>query len=66
VLARARSLAEICRRFGTTLPHAAVQFPLRHPAVASVVAGVRNAAQAGADARWATSELPEELWAELG
>jgi D-threo-aldose 1-dehydrogenase len=66
VLARARSLAEICRRFGTTLPHAAVQFPLRHPAVASVVAGVRTAAQAGADARWATSELPEELWAALG
>jgi D-threo-aldose 1-dehydrogenase len=66
VLARARSLAEICRRFGTTLPHAAVQFPLRHPAVAAVVAGVRTAAQADADARWATSDLPEELWAALG
>jgi D-threo-aldose 1-dehydrogenase len=66
VLARARSLAEICRRFGTTLPHAAVQFPLRHPAVASVVAGVRTAAEACANARWATSELPEDLWAALG
>ncbi len=35
VLARARALAGICERHGVSLPDAAVQFPLRHPAVVS-------------------------------
>ena len=36
VLERARLLASVCREHGTTLPAAAIRFPLRHPAVASV------------------------------
>ncbi len=39
LLARARALAQVCRRHATVPPHAAIRFPLRHPAVASVVAG---------------------------
>ncbi|MDQ1733545.1 MAG: D-threo-aldose 1-dehydrogenase [Pseudonocardiales bacterium] len=66
VLAQARRLAEICLAHGTTLPHAALQFPLRHPAVASVVAGMRTADQVEADVRWVTHALPEELWDALG
>ena len=58
----ARSLAAACQRHGATLPHAAVTFPLRHPAVASVVAGIRTAAEARSDAAWATTPLPESLW----
>jgi D-threo-aldose 1-dehydrogenase len=63
---RATALAEICERYGVTLPAAAVQFPLRHPAVVSVVAGTRNAAEVDdAVNRWATP-IPEPLWHELG
>nr|WP_237555242.1 aldo/keto reductase [Streptomyces sp. SID4948] len=65
VLRRARTLAEVCRRHGTVLPHAAIRFPLRHPAVASVVAGTRTAAEATAAAGWAMSDLPPDAWAEL-
>jgi D-threo-aldose 1-dehydrogenase len=42
VLMRARLLASVCREHGTTLPAAAIHFPLRHPAVASVVVGMRS------------------------
>lgn len=58
----ARALAAACQRHGATLPHAAVGFPLRHPAVASVVAGIRSAAEARSDASYATTALPESLW----
>jgi D-threo-aldose 1-dehydrogenase len=62
VLRLARALAAECQRWGVTLPHAAMQFPLQHPAVASVVAGIRTPAQAAGDVAWATSELPEAAW----
>ncbi len=66
VLAFARSLAERCERAGGTLPQAALQFPLRHPAVASVVTGLRTAQEAAAAAEWVQRKLPESLWDELG
>lgn len=62
---RATALAAICENYGTTLPYAAIQFPLRHAAVGSVVAGMRTEAQARTDAEWMSAELPEELWDEL-
>jgi D-threo-aldose 1-dehydrogenase len=62
LLEAARSLAAECTRHGGTLPHAAVSFPLRHPSVASVVAGIRTAEQARSDAGWAATPLPGELW----
>jgi D-threo-aldose 1-dehydrogenase len=61
----ARALAAACQRHGTTLPHAAVGFPLRDPAVASVVAGIRTGGQARSDARWATTPVPAALWDRL-
>lgn len=65
VLGKARDLARVCRRHGTTLPAAALQFPLRHKAVASVVAGVRTAEQARACAEHFAAIVPEAAWREL-
>ena len=42
---RAQAIARICGQHGTTLPAAALAFPLGHPAVASVCVGARSAAQ---------------------
>lgn len=65
VLARARALASICQRHGVSLPDAALQFPLRHPAVLSVVSGMRNGEEvASALARFATV-VPDDAWTEL-
>jgi D-threo-aldose 1-dehydrogenase len=65
VLARARALATVCERHGISLPDTAIQFPLRHPAVVSVVSGMRTGEQvATALARFATA-VPDEAWTEL-
>jgi D-threo-aldose 1-dehydrogenase len=65
VLARARALAGICQRHGVSLPDAAIQFPLRHPAVVSVVGGMRSGEEvAAALARFATV-VPDDAWTEL-
>ncbi len=65
ILDRARSLASVCRRHGTRLPAAALQFPLRHPAVTSVVAGMRTADEVSAALRLLGEPVPEAAWAEL-
>lgn len=65
VLAKARALAEVCRRNGVSLPEAAVQFPLRHPAVASVVVGMRTKEQALSCAAYLNASVPEQVWAQL-
>lgn len=65
VIARARAIAEVCRRHGVSLPEAAVAFPLRHPAVVSVVLGARNAEQARGNVERYTADVSEALWVEL-
>jgi D-threo-aldose 1-dehydrogenase len=65
VLSRARRLAEICERHGTTLPAAAVELPLLHPAVVAVALGARDAAQLDANLDRHEQGVPSELWTEL-
>ncbi|MDT0343797.1 aldo/keto reductase [Streptomyces litchfieldiae] len=65
VLRRARELAELCAAHGVPLAAAALQFPLRHPAVTGVIVGARSAAEVEANAAAASLEVPEALWAEL-
>jgi D-threo-aldose 1-dehydrogenase len=65
VLARAERLAQVCERHGVTLPEAALQFPLREPAVRSVVVGAATPEQVRENARRFAVEIPEALWDEL-
>lgn len=65
VLERARACARACRVRGTELPVAALQFPLRHPAVVSVVSGMRNPEQVDANLAWMRSDVDPRLWGEL-
>ena len=65
LLDRARSIAGVCERHGVTLPDAAVQFPLRHPAVVSVVVGTRTAEQVHSSVNRYESPIPDALWEEL-
>ena len=61
----ARRLAETCRRHGVPLPSAALQFPLGHPSVVSVVCGMRTSDEVRANAALFTQLVPLELWDEL-
>ncbi|KXP12849.1 aldo/keto reductase [Tsukamurella pulmonis] len=65
ILDRARRLAALCREYGTTLPHAAVHFPLRHPAVRTVLVGMRSPGEVRTDLGLLRTPPPEELWAAL-
>lgn len=54
-----------CERHGASLPDPAIQFPLRHPALVSVVSGMRSGGQVASTlARFATV-VRDEAWTEL-
>ncbi|HMH58287.1 MAG TPA: aldo/keto reductase [Galbitalea sp.] len=65
LIARANAIADVCERYGVTLPEAALAFPLRNPAVVSVVVGVRDAAQMTSNIERYSTPIPAELWTEL-
>jgi D-threo-aldose 1-dehydrogenase len=65
VLDRARAIAAVCESHGVSLPQAAVQYPLRHPAVVSVVLGTRTSEQVASSLQRYHADIPEDLWAEL-
>lgn len=65
VVTRARAIAAVCEQYAVPLRAAAVQFPLRHPAVTSVVVGARSAAEVDAAVSAFEYEIPTTLWARL-
>ena len=62
---RAQAIARICEQHGTTLPAAALAFPLGHRAVASVCVGVRSAAQMARNEVLYGEPIASDLWSEL-
>lgn len=65
IVARARALASIAAQAGVSLPAAALQFPHRHPAVASVIAGLAGVEQIEAMVARIAVEVPDAAWAAL-
>ena len=65
ILQRAQALAAACAEFGVELPAAALQFPLRHPLVATVVVGAEQPGQLRENAERLAEPLPEALWEQL-
>ena len=65
VIARVRSIAEICEAHGVSLQAAAIQFPLCHPAIANVLLGMSSAAQAHRNVTSAGQPIPAAFWSDL-
>jgi len=65
VMERARRLAAVCERHGVPLRAAAVQFVLAHPAVRSIVAGVRRIDHLDEYPELMRHGIPAELWMDL-
>jgi D-threo-aldose 1-dehydrogenase len=65
IIDRVRKIEAICARHQTSIRQAALQFPLAHPAVVSVVLGAVNPAEAEANAADAGHKVPAALWSEL-
>lgn len=65
MLRRAERIYAICGEANVNAGAAALQFPLAHPAVVSVVAGMRSPAEVASAARRLSTKLPSSLWDRL-
>ena len=64
-LERARRIEAVAKRHGVPLPAVALQFPLHHPIVASVIPGAFKPEQVKANIGYMRHDIPDALWAEL-
>lgn len=62
---RLQRILAVCRAWDVPLPAAAVQFPLRERAVASVVVGASRPDHLRQNAAYMSSPIPEGFWDEL-
>ncbi|MFJ2030163.1 aldo/keto reductase [Streptosporangium sp. NPDC087985] len=62
---RALAIRAVCERHGVPLRAAAIQFPLSHPAVASVVIGARSPEEITDNTAMFEWDIPGALWADL-
>lgn len=65
ILQRVKRIQEICHTYHTPLPAAAIQFPLKHPAVASVVVSAASQEFMRKNIEFLQFEIPQELWDAL-
>lgn len=65
VIARALRIEEVCTRHGVPLKAAAIQFPLGHPSVATVLTGCRSVDELEENVEMFQYDIPAALWDEL-
>ena len=65
VLERVRGVSALCSAFDVPLQAAALQFPLGHPAIATVLPGARSATEVEANIRFAAHPIPGDFWRAL-
>jgi D-threo-aldose 1-dehydrogenase len=65
VLAGVAAIEKVCSRHQVPLKAAALQFPLHHPCVASVIPGTRSPAELAENLRMLQTPIPSDLWREL-
>lgn len=65
VQARVEALGRVCATYGVPLAAAALQFPLAHPVVASVIPGTRTPEELTQVLDWRDFDIPTALWADL-
>jgi len=64
-LKRAHEVYAICHEEGVDVGAAALQFPLAHPAVCAVVAGMRNVMEVESTIARSSQRLPARVWRRL-
>ena len=63
IMTKARGITAVCERHDVPLPAAALQFPLHHPAVATVIPGANSPTQVEANVVAMAHDIPAALWA---
>lgn len=65
VLDRVARIEAVCKRHGVRLIEAALQFPLQHPCVMSVIPGGQRPAEVESNRALLDVKIPAALWADL-
>jgi D-threo-aldose 1-dehydrogenase len=65
LIEKAQRIEAVCQRHGVELGAAAMQFPLFHPAVCSVIPGALSVAEVKQNIARLSANIPVELWSEL-
>jgi D-threo-aldose 1-dehydrogenase len=65
ILDRVGRIETVCKRWNVPLPAAALQFPLAHPIVASIIPGAITRTQVERNVAAFRHPIPPEFWAEL-
>ncbi|PUB11088.1 aldo/keto reductase [Yoonia sediminilitoris] len=65
IMQRVRKLSEVCATHDTPLIAAALQFPLGHEAVKTVIPGASNADEVRQNVAIFETPIPEALWSDL-
>ncbi len=65
ILDKVRRIEAVCRRHNVELAAAALQFPLAHPRLASIVAGATKPSEVRENMARMSSAIPRDLWQEL-
>jgi len=65
ILEKARAIENVCNRYDVPLGAAALQFPLGHSVVASVIPGANRPDIVETNLKWIRAPIPSELWQEL-
>lgn len=64
-LARVGKIEAVCQRHGVPIAAAALQFPLHHPLVASVIPGAFTPDQVTRNVATLQVDIPDQLWRDL-
>jgi D-threo-aldose 1-dehydrogenase len=65
IVAKAVAIQDVCRKYDVPLAAAALQFPLAHPRVSTVLIGARTVGELDDDLALLDVEIPRALWADL-
>lgn len=65
IMDRVRRIEAVCGRYSVSLPAAATQFILAHPAISTLIHGVRSPRQLQTNIEWLQAPIPPEFWQAL-
>jgi D-threo-aldose 1-dehydrogenase len=65
ILQRVSAIEAICKKHKVKLAEAALQFPLRHPSIVSVIPGATSPQQVAFNIKTVSKPIPKALWKDL-
>lgn len=65
ILAKVKKIEDICEHYAVSLQAAAIQFPMKHPVIASVVIGTSSPSSIERNRGYASENIPNSFWETL-